>query len=230
MQISKAGLVEIEISEGWSSGPYWDKIGKVWTAYFGETNGIGPNSPRLTRAQGERKLIKRFNDDYAWALEPFTKLAGFNQNMYDALASFIWNCGTGAVATSTRVGRLLRQRMWGAVPSALRAWSKAGGRTIPGLLARRNREGSLFLRKYASSTTISVLTKWEREQVHILESERRIKERHGGWDKTSDVHLANAVKAKAALVKRVQDLRRQEDQTKANRAEREKYITGVINA
>ena len=120
--------------------------------------------------------------------------------------------------------------MWGAIPAALRAWSKVAGRTIPGLLARRNREGELFMKKAVTKVTKLVLTKWERQQVDILEREREIKKRHGGWDKADKSHLDNAAKAKALLTKRMLELRRAKDKTKAYRAEREKYITGVINA
>lgn len=148
MQISAVGLASIEESEGWSSGPYLDKIASphVWTAYFGETKNIGPNSPKITRAEGERRLAKRFAEDYAWALEPFVKLDGFTQNMYDSLSSFVWNCGTGAVGAASSVGRALRKRQWHAATVGMMLWVKNGaGRVIGGLVSRREREVKLFL-------------------------------------------------------------------------------------
>lgn len=150
MIISPAGLREIESSEGWSSGPYLDRVASppVWTAYFGETKGISPSSPRISRADGEARLRRRFTADYAPALDPFVHLHGFTQNMYDALASFIWNCGRGAVAATTKVGRALRARQWHAAADAMLEWCKNGaGRIIHGLQLRRQREIAIFLTK-----------------------------------------------------------------------------------
>lgn len=231
MRISKSGLVEIESSEGFSSRPYLDTIASParWTIGFGETDGITSRTPVITRAQAEVRLKARFEKDYAWALKPFVELVGFTQNMYDALASFIWNCGTGAVGTSTKVGRLLRQRKWTSAANAMLDWCKAGGKTIPGLLSRRERERTLFLKK-ASEVTSRVLTKWELERVNTLRTERAVKERHGGWDKVAPVHLRAAAKAKAELKQRAAFLEKQPNQGKAYRRERAKYIRSVIAA
>jgi GH24 family phage-related lysozyme (muramidase) len=142
---SARGYREIEASEGWSSVPYWDSIGRVWTAWFGETKGVGPNSPRLTVPQGRVRLHRRFETDYAWALRPFEGLKGFNQNRYDALASFVWNCGVGAVGSGTAVGRALRKRQWDAAARAMLEWCHDGdGKVIKGLLERREREVAMF--------------------------------------------------------------------------------------
>lgn len=207
MIVTHAGLVEIEQSEGFSSKPYLDKIAvpNVWTIGFGETDGIGPNTKPITRAQGEARLVHRFQRDYAPALEPFVRLAGFTQNMYDALASFVWNCGVGAVSAATTVGKRLRARNWTGAADALLAWCKAGGRTIAGLLARRKRERTLFLKR-AGHTAVYYLTKWERETVERLAAERRIARRHGGWAKVDGSHLKAAAAARADLRERIRVL------------------------
>lgn len=180
MQISAAGLLEMERSEGWSSGPYLDRVASppVWTAYFGETRGIGPNSPRLTIAQGRKKLRSRFERDYAPALRPFVEKPWFTQNMYDALGSFIWNCGTGAVGASTRVGRLLRQGNWRAAADALLAWCKNGaGQVIPGLLARRKRERAMFLKPGKADYLKVDERRWVDEYDRLKRQERDLRRR-----------------------------------------------------
>jgi lysozyme len=208
MQISTTGLHEIEDSEGFSSRPYLDRIASpaVWTIGFGETDGIRSNTTPITRAEGERRLKARFIKDYAWALKPFEKLSGFNQNMYDAMASFIWNCGTGAVSTDTKVGRALRARQWSKIPSLLREWVKAGGRVIPGLVNRRNKEISLFRKAVTALVRPIKLGKTEKEIVAELFSERRSAKRHGGWDKIDPSHLQNANKLKAWLLEHAESL------------------------
>ena len=60
-----------------------------------------------------------------------------------ALVDFTFNLGGGRLRSST-----LRKRVnsgdWDQVPSELAKWSRAGGRVLPGLLARRNAEASLI--------------------------------------------------------------------------------------
>jgi lysozyme len=58
---------------------------------------------------------------------------------HDALCSFIFNVGRGAFAASTLRKRLLAGH-FDAVPRELRRWTKAGGKTVPGLVNRREAE------------------------------------------------------------------------------------------
>jgi GH24 family phage-related lysozyme (muramidase) len=67
------------------------------------------------------------------------------QHQFDALCSFGFNCGTGAIATST-LTRRLNAGEFAAVPHELNRWVKAGGQTLPGLVRRRKAEGQLFAR------------------------------------------------------------------------------------
>ena len=70
-----------------------------------------------------------------------------NQNQYDALASFIFNCGISAFKTSTLLKKLNMNDFTGAVKEFPK-WSKITVKGIkqvhPSLLARRNREAELF--------------------------------------------------------------------------------------
>lgn len=220
MHVTHAGLVEIESSEGFSSTPYLDRVARppVWTQGFGETKNIRSDSPPMSRAEAEKRLATRFAQDYAWALAPFCKLEGFNQNMYDALASFIWNCGPGAVGPDTTIGKRLRACDWAGGADALLAWNTCGGRPVEGLTLRRQRERKLFLTP-AGHPNAYYLTKWERQTVDVLERERLIAARNGGWDKIAPAHLKKAARAKADLRKRVA-LLAHEDATKLHRRQR----------
>ena len=66
-----------------------------------------------------------------------------NQAQFDALVSFVFNVGTGAFGGSTLLKKL-NAGEYAAVPGELAQWSKAGGRTLQGLLNRRHAEGALF--------------------------------------------------------------------------------------
>lgn len=66
-----------------------------------------------------------------------------NQNQFDALVSFAYNCGESALEHST----LLRRFNGGDANGAAQAfgmWTKGGGRVLPGLVTRRAREAALF--------------------------------------------------------------------------------------
>jgi lysozyme len=227
MQISANGLHEIELSEGFSSKPYWDSIGGVWTIGFGETRGVTHRTAAMSRTQAESKLKVRFSHDYAPALAGFVGKPGFTQNMYDALGSFIWNCGTGAVSSSTTVGHHLRAGRWHQAADALLAWDKAQGVVVKGLRDRRERERALFL-KPGRPINGAYLTPWERATVKVLADERAIAKRHGGWAHVDDSHLRRASRAKADLRARVHTLQKS-GLSKSHRRERVAALNAVID-
>ena len=78
-------------------------------------------------ARGVRKLIK----------------VPLKQHQLDALVSFTFNCGEGALASSTLRKRLNRGE-YAAVPQELNKWVMSGGRRLEGLVRRRKAEGALF--------------------------------------------------------------------------------------
>ena len=67
-----------------------------------------------------------------------------NQNQYDALVSFCWNCGV-----SDALFRLINQK---ATDEVIHNWwinhyVSAGGKLLPGLLKRRRKEADLYIKK-----------------------------------------------------------------------------------
>lgn len=56
-----------------------------------------------------------------------------------AIIDFTFNLGAGNLRNSTLRKRIL-QEDWGAVPTELRKWVKAGGKTLRGLVLRREAE------------------------------------------------------------------------------------------
>ncbi|MGH2878959.1 MAG: glycoside hydrolase family protein [Solirubrobacteraceae bacterium] len=140
--ISTRGLHLIEGFEGWSSCPYWDSYGGVWTRGYGETEGISGGSACISRAQGELKLRLLVEARYEWALRGLG--VSLNQNQWDALCSFVWNLGAG-IFQGTSVGADLRVRNWQGAASSMLQYVHAGGVVLAGLVTRRRAEVALFL-------------------------------------------------------------------------------------
>lgn len=68
-----------------------------------------------------------------------------SQNQFDALVSFAFNVGTSAFRNSTLLKRL-NAGEYAEVPAQLRRWVHAGGKTVKGLVIRRNHEIELWNR------------------------------------------------------------------------------------
>ena len=68
------------------------------------------------------------------------------QGMFDALISWSFNVGAGALSSASLMKKLNAKDYNGAGDGLL-AWTKAGGRTLQGLVNRRNAERKMFLEK-----------------------------------------------------------------------------------
>lgn len=122
---------------------YLDTLAKpnVWTIWAGLTKGVH-SGMCLTEDQCEamfRKELAIYED----AVERLVTVP-LNQNQFDALVSFVYNCGPNALKTSTLLKRLNAGK-YAEVPAQLARWNKAGGKVWPGLTRRRAAEGSLFM-------------------------------------------------------------------------------------
>lgn len=140
--VSLVGVARVARFEGFSSKPYRDAVG-VWTIGYGETRNVGPNTPPVSRVKALRQLRRRLNRDYYPSV---SVLHLPRQEMVDAITSFVYNLGPGAIYPSTGVGRALRDRRWHAAADEMLKWDMAGGRRLPGLTARRKLERTVFLR------------------------------------------------------------------------------------
>jgi lysozyme len=61
----------------------------------------------------------------------------FNQNQWDAVADFTFECGSGALIQLLAHG--IDQ-----IPAQLPRWVHAGGKVLPGMIARRAAEVKMF--------------------------------------------------------------------------------------
>ena len=75
-------------------------------------------------------------------------LAG-HQGAFDACVSFSFNAGLGNFQRSTIRMKINREE-WEEAAEAFMAWTKGGGKVLPGLVKRRQAEKALFLTSFES--------------------------------------------------------------------------------
>jgi lysozyme len=95
----------------------------------------------ITRERGLELLTQEMAE--AAAVVSRLVIVPLTQAQFDALASFAFNVGQTAFATSTLL-RLLNRGDYASVPAQLGRFVFAGGRRLTGLAARRAAEGRLF--------------------------------------------------------------------------------------
>jgi len=144
-RLSERGAKLIAKFEGFRSCPYWDKHGGVWTIGYGSTKGVGPRSRCITREEALQRMKGEVNREYAKAVNDLP--VELNQNQFDALVSFVYNLGPGAIDPDTGIGKALRRKRWRRAGLQMLRWNKAGGRPMWGLTRRRMAERRLFLKR-----------------------------------------------------------------------------------
>jgi GH24 family phage-related lysozyme (muramidase) len=150
MNISQAGIDLIKSFEGCVLTAYKDVAG-VWTIGYGHTSGVREGQ---VITQSDAEVMLKFDvQKYVKAVNENLKIT-VNQNQFDALVSFTYNCGASALRTSTLLEKLNQKDYVGA-SKEFDKWVHAGGKVIQGLVNRRSKEKALFLKpvKQAVQTT-----------------------------------------------------------------------------
>ena len=119
----------------------------VWTIYAGITEGVYEGMI-VTESQG----MAMFREEIAKFEEAVASLVTveINTNQRDALISFAYNVGSGALAKSTLLKKVNKSDFDGAAREFAK-WNKGGGRVLPGLVRRRAAEAELFLTRDGSA-------------------------------------------------------------------------------
>lgn len=141
MRTSSDGLNAIKAFEGLYLKAYRCPAG-VWTIGWGSTEGVYEGQT-ISRAQAESMLqqeLARFET----GVQKLVKVP-LTQHQFDALVSFSYNVGLGALGRSTLL-RKLNAGDYAAVPAQLARWNQGGGRVLAGLVKRRRIEGEMWTR------------------------------------------------------------------------------------
>jgi GH24 family phage-related lysozyme (muramidase) len=140
--MNDAGIALVKQFEGCKLKAYLCPAG-VLTCGWGTTDGVTEDT-EWTQDEADERLV----EDLAVFEMRVKKLLQREAtgNQLAALVSFAYNVGTMNLRTST----LLRKFNAGDIAGAAEqfpAWNKAGGRVLPGLIARRAAERALFLKE-----------------------------------------------------------------------------------
>jgi lysozyme len=141
LQTSKRGVAFIKQFEGLRLQPYLCPAGYQTIGYGHMMHFPVSQDEEITEAQAESLL----HDDLVRTEASLRRLiyAPLSQNQFDALISFTFNLGAGALQRST-LRRKVNAQHHDEVPGELRRWIFAGGRRSLGLLKRRNAEIDLY--------------------------------------------------------------------------------------
>ena len=143
VKTSQAGVNLIKSFEGVQLDAYFDAVG-VLTIGYGHTGPDVKINSRIDTQQAEIILKK----DLAKFEEAVSRLVeiSLNQAQFDALVSFTFNVGIGALEQSTLLKRLnAKENPFEVVKEELPRWNKGdGGRVLAGLSRRRSSEVELF--------------------------------------------------------------------------------------
>lgn len=139
--LGSAGLELIKSFEGCRLTAYKaTSTEKYYTIGWGHYGSDVTQGMKITRARADELLLQDVASSVAAvnnaACCPIT--ASLNQNQFDALVSFTFNCGAGNLKT------LCANRTAAQIAAKIPAYNKSGGNVLNGLVRRRAAEQALF--------------------------------------------------------------------------------------
>ncbi len=167
MKLSQAGADLMHRYEGFRNRPYLCPA-HIWTIGYGHV--LYQEQIRLPMVRTEAKPAAMIRQEYplqpednrVWTKQEINELfaqdvATFErgvlrlvpgvvgrQGSFDALVSISFNFGLGNLQRST-IRMKANRGDWEGAAEAFMAWTKGGGRVLPGLVKRRKDERALFL-------------------------------------------------------------------------------------
>jgi lysozyme len=201
----------------------------VWTIGYGHTGPGVPSMGTISRSRGLELLAR----DVGSAESAVNALGlAFTQGQFDALVSFVFNCGPGTLEPSRSLGQALRQRGMRGVPEAMALYTHAGGQVLPGLVKRRAAEGAMFAHpgmsesavgKSTAVTGATWLTAKELKRCRELDELRRIPSRTPAQERRIE-RLVGVLRIQRKLIwKRAQPQPRGDGQGWDHRDRRQRY-------
>ncbi|MGI9426126.1 MAG: lysozyme [Hyphomicrobiaceae bacterium] len=147
------GLLEaVKTFEGFTPQAVWD--------YKQSTNGYGTrathNTETITKVEAERRLVNELQQAMT-AVEKFAPT--LDQGTKHALASLTFNAGTAWMKSG--LGQAILRQDFDEARSLFLQYTKAGGKDLPGLIARRHAEVQWFGAVQHAAATQTVASTWQ---------------------------------------------------------------------
>jgi len=139
MKCSQEGLALIKKFEGCRLKAYRCSA-NVLTIGYGHTGGV-KEGDIISQPEADELLendiakFEKYVDDNV--------IVELNQSQFDSLVAWTFNLGVGNLRSSTMLKKL-NETDYGSVPSEMKRWNKAAGKTLNGLIRRRLAESLLF--------------------------------------------------------------------------------------
>ena len=145
-KISNLGLELIKKYEGFKAKAYLCPA-NVITIGYGSTyyeNGtkVKLTDPPITQERAT-ELLEALLVSYERSVDSYC-VDTINQNQFDALCSFAYNCGVGNLKSSTLLKKVNKNPNDPTIKDEFLKWNKGGGKVLTGLTKRRIEEAQLY--------------------------------------------------------------------------------------
>jgi lysozyme len=146
--VFEKGLAVTKVSEGWRSELYNDVAGYCTIGYGHLVKRApcdGSEPPQFKRGLSEPEGSDLLRSDMAGAQRTVITAVTteLTDAQYAALCDFVYNVGSTNFRNSTLL-RVVNAREFHDVPAQFMRWIMAGGKEVPGLVNRRERQIKLF--------------------------------------------------------------------------------------
>ena len=171
MKTSTNGIEFIKSFEGFIPYAYDDltekRVNKGDTCKGTLTIGYGHTGSDVYKGQTctKEEATKWLADELHTCEKAVSKYKGLNQNQFDALVSFSYNCGTGALAKVMQVADPTEK---------MKLYTKSKGIELKGLVRRRKAEIELF-NKPVKTTSMKYYKKCSEKHKSIVDALNEIK-------------------------------------------------------
>lgn len=144
MKLDKKGLDLIKSFEGCKLKAYkCVPTEKYYTIGYGHYGKDVKQGMSITSKQAEELLIKDVAK-FEQYVNSYVKV-DITQSMFNALTSFCYNCGAGALGSSNLL-KYVNKKEFEKASQEFPKWNKSGGKVLNGLVKRREKERKEFLR------------------------------------------------------------------------------------
>lgn len=142
MKISQTGIDLIKSFEGCRLTAYKPvPTERYWTIGYGSYGPHVKPGMAITKAKAEEMLREEL-ERFEKGVNELVKVP-INQNQFDALVSFAYNCGLGNLKSSTLL-KYVNQKEFSVAADEFGKWTRASGNVLKGLVRRRAAEKELF--------------------------------------------------------------------------------------